>query len=594
MKNYIYVIVMLLMLFSVNTLVASCEDINDKHDLYMRQGETLRVGKVDSLSLYSGNMRARLKCWVGDYRAKKLMITIENSDEVIWFNLSEANREDSVVVNIPNLQEGTNQLSFVTTNEGKTILSIPVKATVAAFGERYQTLLSQRTISKAESVGGRVKISWGARLSAQLVGQEVSYRTMAGNDTTYRIPASESLSVLYNARPSGTFSYQSLYIPTVNAIDTFRVEKKIVEYTSIYEGTERPVGMKSIATQLAKKIFLGWNLGNSLEVSDGETAWGNPKTSKSMIDAIKNAGFTAVRIPCKWMSFLKGDANYTIQEDRLARVKEVVDYCISNNLYVILNTHHDWIENGATLPSTTEAQAQVAEDMVNKIWGQIANTFRNYDEHLLFACTNEPDAPKGRGMELLKRYEQAFVNVVRASGGNNIFRVLVVQCPNTNIGKAVDYMDLVNDPTPYSLMVEVHHYAPDSFCLLSDISKCLWGDKFKDTGKIEIGYQESFIDQEMARMSKFVNNDIPVVLGEYGCRIKRDILVGDPLFNLHAESRAYYMKYITQQAKKNGLIPFLWDDGYNFLLFDRNNCVISRPSDMKALLDGAKSGIYPY
>lgn len=241
---------MLCMLFSFHTLVASCEDINEKHDLYMRQGETLRVGKVDSLSLYSGKMRAQLKCWVGDYRAKQLMITIENSDEVIWFNLSEENREDSVVINIPNLQEGSNQVSFVTTNEDKTILSIPVKATVTAYGERYQAILSQRAVAKAESLGGRVKVTWGSRASEQLVGQEVSYRTLAGTDTTYMIPASEAFSVLYNAKPSGEFTYQSLYMPTATAIDTFRVEKKSVEYTSIYEGTERPVGMKSIATQL--------------------------------------------------------------------------------------------------------------------------------------------------------------------------------------------------------------------------------------------------------------------------------------------------------------------------------------------------------
>lgn len=231
MKRILDVIVMLLMLFSVNTLVASCEDINDKHDPYMRQGETLRVGKVDSLSLYSGRMRAQLKCWVGDYRAKKLMITVENSDEVIWFNLSEDNREDSVVVNIPNLQEGTNQLSFVTTNEDKTILSIPVKATVAAYGERYQAILSQRTIAKTESAGDGVKVFWGARASAQLLGQAVSYQTVAGNDTTYIIPASESSSVLWNAKSSGEFAYKSLFVPVATSIDTFSVEKTIVAYT---------------------------------------------------------------------------------------------------------------------------------------------------------------------------------------------------------------------------------------------------------------------------------------------------------------------------------------------------------------------------
>lgn len=582
----------LFMLFSFNNFISSCEDINEKHDVYMRQGETLRVGKIDSLALYPGNMRAQLKYWVGDYRAKKLMVTVTNSEEVTWYDLPEDKREDSIVVNIPNLQEGSNQLSFVTTNADKTILSIPVKTTVTAYGEKYKAILTQRTVRKAESVGDRVKIQWGSRASAQLIGQEVSYQTIAGRDTTCVIPASEAFSILHNAKPEGEFAYQSLYLPVVDAIDTFRVEKTIVEYSSIYNSEERPVGMKSIATQLAKKIFLGWNLGNSLEVGSGETAWGNPKTTKSMIDAVKKAGFNAVRIPCQWKSYLKGDANFTIKEERLARVKEVVDYCIDNNLYVILNTHHDWIED-ASKAETTDAQAAIAKDMVYKIWGQVAETFRDYDERLLFACTNEPDAPKGRGMELLKMYEQAFVDVVRTSGGNNTYRVLVIQCPNTNISKAVDYMDLVTDPTPYSLMVEVHHYAPWSFCGSADINKCLWGEKFSSTGKIEVGYQESYIDKEMSRMSKFVYDDIPVVLGEYGCLLKRGVK-DEELIGLHAESRAYYMKYVTEQAKKNGLIPFLWDDGYNFPLLDRNNSVIGRPADMKALLEGAKAGKYPY
>lgn len=592
MKKIIYMLIMLFMLFSFNNIFSSCEDINEKHDIYMKQGETLRVGKIDSLALYSGNMRAQLKYWVGDYRAKKLMVTVTNTDEVLWFDLPEENREDSIVVNISNLQEGSNQLSFVTTNEDKTILSVPVKTTVTAYGEQYQAILSQRTIKKAEAVGDRVKILWGSRSSAQLVGQEVSYQTITGRDTACVIPASESFSILQNAKSSGKFAYRSLYLPVPNAIDTFSVEKSIVEYTSLYDGSERPVGMKSIATQLAKKIFLGWNLGNSLEVGSGETAWGNPKTTKSIIDAVKKAGFNAVRIPCQWKSFLKGDANFTIKEERLARVKEVVDYCIDNHLYVILNTHHDWIED-ASKNETTDAQAATAKDMVYKIWGQVAETFRDYDEHLLFACTNEPDAPKGRGMQLLKMYEQAFVDVVRTSGGNNTYRVLLVQCPNTSISKAVDYMDLVTDPTPYSLMVEVHHYTPWSFCGSSDVTKCLWGQKFSSTGKIEAGYQEDYTDKEMARMSKFVSNDIPVVLGEFGCMLKRGV-VGEELIRQHAESRAYYMKYVTEQAKKNGLIPFLWDDGYNFPLLDRNNSVIGRPADMEALLEGAKAGKYPY
>lgn len=232
MKKILYMLVLLLMLFSFSNLFSSCEDINEKHDIYMQQGETLRVGKIDSLALYSGNMRAQLKCWVGDYRARKLMITVANSEEVLWSDLPENHREDSIVIYISNLKEGSNQLSFVTTNEDKTILSIPVKATVTAFGEKYKTILSQRTIKKVDSLGDRVEILWGSRSSAQLIGQEVSYQTNSDRDTTYIINASESMSVLKNAKSNGKFAYKSLYLPVPNAIDTFSVEKTIVEYSS--------------------------------------------------------------------------------------------------------------------------------------------------------------------------------------------------------------------------------------------------------------------------------------------------------------------------------------------------------------------------
>lgn len=188
------------------------------------------------------------------------------------------------------------------------------------------------------------------------------------------------------------------------------------------------------ATEIAKSITLGWNLGNSMEVGSGETAWGNPLTTKELILAVKNAGFTAVRIPCIWDAYtIKDDPEYTIQPERMARVKEVVDYCYNIGLYVMLNTHHDWLDYLFKKEITPEKE-QVAMEKVTKIWGQIANQFKDYDDKLIFGFLNEADIKK-EAMPTYMVLSQEFINVVRSSGGKNLGRTLVIQCPNTNIDR---------------------------------------------------------------------------------------------------------------------------------------------------------------
>jgi aryl-phospho-beta-D-glucosidase BglC (GH1 family) len=109
-------------------------------------------------------------------------------------------------------------------------------------------------------------------------------------------------------------------------------------------------GMSSDAITLASKIKLGWNIGNALEATGGETAWGNPKTTKALIDVVKANGFNAIRIPCSWNQYLENSANAQIKTEWLNRVKEVVKYCVDNDMYVILNIHWDggWLENNCT------------------------------------------------------------------------------------------------------------------------------------------------------------------------------------------------------------------------------------------------------
>lgn len=143
-----------------------------------------------------------------------------------------------------------------------------------------------------------------------------------------------------------------------------------------------------------------------------------------MIDKIREMGFNAVRIPCAWDQYLSDETTYEIKSSWLSRVKEVVDYCMQNDLYAILNIHWDggWLEND--IPNG------YSEEVNNKqkvLWTQIATYFRDYDEHLLFAGCNEPNVEDEDDMATLLKYEQTFVDAVRATGGKNVYRNLIVQ-----------------------------------------------------------------------------------------------------------------------------------------------------------------------
>lgn len=589
MKNKLHTILLLFVCF---LSLFACEDINDKHDIYMRDGEELHVGKMDSLYLYPGNLRAQLKCWITDRRSVWLMVQKDNSEEEQWISLPEGNREDSIVVYIEGLDEGSNQLTFMTTNEDKSVFSVPLKQSVTVYGEKFQQGLMQRTVEHVEAAEGFLRISWGPKTTEQLVGEKIYYKDINGKECTHVTSADNNVSVISNVDLSaGMFEYSSLYLPVSTAVDTFAVNKEKVEYTI----TPRPEGMKKNAIQIAKEIKLGWNLGNSLEVGSGETAWGNPKTTKELITAVKNAGFSAVRIPCIWTAYASNDGTYKIQADRMARVKEVVDYCIDNGLYVILNTMHDWIDK-FNYKEYDENKVIEADNKIKIVWGQIADNFNEYGDKLLFAFANECDVPRA-AMPVFKRFEQTFVDVVRKSGGNNLYRTLVVQCPMTDIDRAYQYMDLVTDPTPLSLMTEVHYYTPWSFCGVNE-GTFFWGENYKIYGQIEEGYQEDYVCSQFNKVREmFTSKGIPVVLGEFGAQYGNKVKLEDPELQAKAEeSRAYFMQYVTEQAKNYGLIPFIWDDGWNFPLMDRRNCKVieTRQMDMDALNKGAEAGVYPF
>ncbi|WP_343695939.1 cellulase family glycosylhydrolase [Flavobacterium sp.] len=354
-------------------------------------------------------------------------------------------------------------------------------------------------------------------------------------------------------------------------------------------------GMSSTAAQLAAKIKLGWNIGNTLEATGGETAWGNPKVTKDLIDAVKANGFNAIRIPCSWNQYLENAATAKIKAEWLDRVKEVIQYCVDNDMYVVVNIHWDggWLENNITEAKKVENNAKQ-----KAFWEQIATHLRGFDEHLLFASANEPAVEDAAQMAVLTSYHQTFIDAVRSTGGKNANRVLVIQGPTTDIEKTNKLMTtLPTDKVANKMMVEVHYYAPWNFGGLTKDET--WGKMFyywganyhsiTDTERNATYGEEADLEKNFKLMkTQFVDKGIPVLLGEFGA-IRRTTLTGDAL-TLHLASRAYYLKTVVKTAKANGLLPFYWDEGSignnGFGIFNRTNNTVFDTQVLTALKEG--------
>ena len=321
------------------------------------------------------------------------------------------------------------------------------------------------------------------------------------------------------------------------------------------------------AAELFQQMTVGWNLGNTLDsVGNGlssETAWGNPKATKELIDAVKAAGFDTVRIPVTWMGHFTADT-YEIDEEWLSRVKEVVDYVIGNDMYAIINIHHDGNDTAQSWLTPVPSDEEAMVSQFETLWKQIAEYFNEYDEHLLFAGMNEfhhgYSNPSSEYLRITDELNQSFVTTVRATGGNNANRILICPAYNTN-GEASLKMTMPEDTASGKLMMEIHFYDPWNFAGSGNGD---WGQ----TGTHTDGWgQEAWVDDIFGRIkAKFVDNGIPVILGEYGAINNK---------NGYDDFRRYYVEYVTKAAKENGLLPIWWDNGYDgssgeaFSLFNR-------------------------
>ncbi|WP_084498150.1 cellulase family glycosylhydrolase [Pedobacter sp. V48] len=355
-------------------------------------------------------------------------------------------------------------------------------------------------------------------------------------------------------------------------------------------------GMSSTAVQLAAKMHMGINFGNTME-SPVEGEWQNSKLTQSYVKFVKQLGFNTVRIPCNWnWTHLSDPDKAKIDPAWLNRVKEVVGWCVDNDMYVMLNTHGDngWLENNVNAEKQESINAKL-----KALWEQIATTMRDFDEHLIFAGTNEPAVENAEQMSILNSYHQTFIKAVRATGGRNSYRVLVVQGPSTDPSKTFTLMNtLPIDEIPNKLMVEVHDYTPATFTILTG-GDATWGKMFYYWGKgnhstIEpernATYgEEDVIDSEFQKMKeKFVDKGIPVLLGEYAAWRRNAINNSDFLpkdLAMHNKSVNDWTYYVTKQAKANGILPFYWEIGF---MLDRANNVVKDQPMLDALMTGSK------
>ena len=322
------------------------------------------------------------------------------------------------------------------------------------------------------------------------------------------------------------------------------------------------------AKQITAEIGTGWNLGNSLDAIGGgnsvnsETSWGNPKTTKAMIDAVKAQGFNTVRIPVSWGNHTSGN-NFTIDSAWLARVKEVVDYCIDNDMYVILNIHHD-TSTQYYYPSSTYKTQSVK--FVKSIWSQVAAYFKDYDQRLVFETLNEPrlvgtgdewwfpvDYPSSAVLDsinVINTLNQTAVDTIRAAGGKNNDRCIMVPGYGASIdGCTTSTFKLPNDPTPDRLIVSVHAYTPYNFALNANGTA-----EFKDDMKNEVDYLYNTIK------SHFIDKGIPAIIGETSASNK----------NNEAE-RLKWAQYYMGKSAEYGVPCMLWDNNV-FNGSDRGEC----------------------
>lgn len=323
------------------------------------------------------------------------------------------------------------------------------------------------------------------------------------------------------------------------------------------------------AFTVVRDMGVGWNLGNALDCTGDltkdcaagavETSWGNPKIREELIQAVKAGGFRAVRVPVTWQYRFRPE-DYAISEDWLKRVGEVVDYVIGADMYCIINVHHDtggdgWLRADSGSWENYSGQYEA-------LWRQIAERFREYDGHLLFEGFNEILDRHGswnttdkESYEALNRFNQLFVDTVRATGGNNARRNLIVctyacNCQEPNLRNFC----IPDDSVWNHIILENHIYDPGWF------TAPVKGASLRDWGTDRDREDLKALFERIGRYAREWN--VPVIIGEFGAQDRDG----------NQENRAAYAGYFVETARQYGFACIYWDDGGSMKIIDRATC----------------------
>ena len=325
---------------------------------------------------------------------------------------------------------------------------------------------------------------------------------------------------------------------------------------------------RSRAFDIAKNIGQGINIGNALEsytgytyedITDYETAWYNPVITQELFILIRGAGFDSVRLPVTWDRHLNEDG--TIDSEWLNRVKQVIDYAYSQELYVIINVHHDeWY-------STEYSNLQNVLTMTESIWSQIATYFKEYDEHLIFEGFNEPrmmgyssDIEYGNGTDeandVINKMNTKFIETVRKTGGNNKDRCLMIAAYCA--GCDISVLESLELPQDSNLIISCHCYEPYEFC-----------QNYYDLAEWSADEEENTrsLDYKLYCLYEYSNqNNIPVVITEFGAVDKNNDV-----------AREAYCQYFVDKVQDYGISYIWWD----------NNC-FEDTTGLYGIIDRAK------
>lgn len=336
--------------------------------------------------------------------------------------------------------------------------------------------------------------------------------------------------------------------------------------------------------ELTEAMGLGWNLGNTLDAPDGETAWGQPETTKAMFDKLKELGFNTVRVPVSWGKHTSGAPDYIIDEKWMNRVEEIVNYGLDNDMFVIINSHHD---NDYYYPTKDHEEKSV--NYIEKIWTQIAERFKDYDQHLIFQSMNEPrltgtqyewwidynNQQCREAIEVINACNQKFLDVVRASGSRNSNRFLLcgVYCGSAYYSLEEPYK-LPTDTVEGKLLISVHAYTPYNIAMNDDMNY----RTFDQSCKRDI---DDFMNKHYEKYGK---NGVGVIIDEMGIINKSN-----------PYDRQDWATYFVAKAKSFGMVCCWWDNGHtdvgneSYGLFDRRSLEIFNES--KAPYDGLIAGL---